>query len=38
VEEGKKRFNKLNNKIAPLIDYDSVRLSVMADLGQQHDL
>ena len=38
VEEYKRKYRKLENKIAPLIDHDTVRLKVLNEVEGNHQL
>lgn len=38
LEEYRKKYNKLENKIAPLIDHDTVRLKVLNEVEGNHQL
>ena len=38
LEEYKKKYNKLENKIAPLVDQDTVRLKVLNEVEGNHQM
>lgn len=38
LDQYKKKYSKLENKIAPLVDYDSVRLKVLTEVEGNHQM